>query len=110
MRNLRPSVLLAVSLALAGCETQSAGETPSSAVAPAPYMDQSVPQVARAACLREVARVTNAAPLTITGMIYSKANSHVTIAVGPQRAPWLCLVSQNGTVESVMSQTNEGNL
>ena len=102
--------ILALPLLLSGCETQTS--VPPSVATPAapPLMDESVPQVARAACLGEVGRVTNAAPLTITAMVDSPANSQITVAVGPQRAPWLCLVSRTGIVQNVMSQTDEGRL
>jgi len=41
-------------------------------------------------------------------MIFSEANSQVTVGVGPTRAPWRCLVSNSGVVANVMSLTNEG--
>lgn len=73
-------------------------------------MDQSVPLVARQACLREVGRTTNNPSVTILGMSYSEANSEVKIGVGPTNAPWRCLVSNSGVVAEVMSLTNEGAL
>ena len=92
-------------LLAAGCTTDSANsETPQ------PIMDQSVPKVARDACLREVARVTNNTTTVILEMIYSEANSQVKVGVGPDRAPWRCLVSNSGVVAEVMSLTNEGAL
>ncbi len=91
----------------AGCTTDSAR---SNDVAPAPLMDESVPQAAREACLREVQRTTNNPDLAIVEMIYSEANSQVKVGVGPDRAPWRCLVSNSGVVAEVMSLTDEGAL
>jgi hypothetical protein len=73
-------------------------------------MDQSVPEIARDACLREVRRTTNNPDLVIIEMIYSEANSQVKIGVGKDRAPWRCLVSNSGVVAEVMSLTDEGAL
>lgn len=73
-------------------------------------MDESVPPAARSACLAAVASTTNNAVVEITGMIFSQANSEVTVGVGPTKAPWRCLVSNSGVVANVMSMTNEGSL
>jgi hypothetical protein len=73
-------------------------------------MDESVPQAAREACLREVRRTTNNSDVAIIEMIYSEANSQVKIGVGPDRAPWQCLVSNSGVVAQVMSLADEGRL
>lgn len=99
-------VLVAAALA-AGCTT---GSGPSGNPPQAPLMDESVPQVARDACLREVQRTTNNPDLTILEMIYSEANSQLKIGVGPDRAPWQCTVSNRGEVADVMSLTDEGAL
>lgn len=97
----------AACLLAAGCTTESGNPGPS---ATQPMMDQSVPQVARDACLREVARVTNNPTTVILEMIYSEANSQVIVGVGPNRARWQCTVSNRGAVANVMSLTNEGAL
>ena len=34
----------------------------------------------------------------------------VMVGVGDQNAPWRCLVANDGTVQEVTSQTDEGNL
>jgi hypothetical protein len=106
-------VSVAVILTLAGCVSGTPPapvSAPAPVAAPAPLMDESVPQVARDACLREVGRVTANPDLAITEMIYSEANSQVTVGVGPDRAPWRCLVSREGIVAEVMSLTDEGAL
>ncbi|MBT1154101.1 hypothetical protein J1C56_00685 [Aminobacter anthyllidis] len=100
--------LLVASLLIAGCSTDSGSSVPAGAAAP--MMDQSVPQVARNACLREVARTTNTQQGVILDMLYSEANSQVTIGVGPERARWQCTVSNSGVVANVMSLTDEGKL
>ena len=100
------ALLFAGALLMAGCTTDS----PPSQVTTAPMMDESVPQVARDACLREVRRTTNNSDVAIIEMVYSEANSQVKVGVGPDRAPWRCLVSNPGVVQEVMSLTDEGRL
>ncbi len=95
------------SIFVSGCTTDS-GQSGDSG--PLPLMDQSVPEIARTACLREVRRITNNFDLTIIEMVYSEANSQVKVGVGPNRAPWRCLVSNSGVVADVMSLTDEGAL
>ena len=97
-----------VALCLAGGCTTDSG--PSGSLAQVPLMDQSVPQAARDACLREVRRTTNNFDAEIIEMIYSEANSQVKVGVGPNRAPWRSLVSNSGVVAEVMSLTDEGAL
>lgn len=104
----RYHLLLVAPLLLAGCSTDSGSSAPVGT--PAPMMDQSVPQVARTACLREVARTTNTQQGTILEMTYSEANSQVIVGVGPQLARWRCLVSNSGAVAEVTSLTDEGRL
>jgi hypothetical protein len=84
--------------------------TVNQAAAPAPLMDESVPKVARKACLREVAHVTKNKATVILEMVYSEANSQVIVGVGPNKARWECIVSNDGIVANVMSLTNEGAL
>ncbi|EHS49622.1 hypothetical protein PDO_3116 [Rhizobium sp. PDO1-076] len=91
-----------------GCTTDS--QSPQRTAAAPAIMDDSVPQVARDACLREVGRTTNNPDLTILEMLYSEANSQVKIGVGPNRAPWQCTVSNRGEVANVTSLTDEGAL
>jgi len=105
----RSGLLVFLAMAFAGGCTTDAPSPPQSSTGPA-IMDESVPQVARDACLREVRRTTNNADVSIVEMIYSEANSQVKVAVGPNRAPWRCLVSRSGVVAQVMSLTNEGAL
>jgi hypothetical protein len=52
---------------------------------------------------------TNNGDVVLLGSETSEANTVVTVGVGPQRAPWRCLVS-GGVVAEVMSMTDEGRL
>jgi len=61
------------------------------------------------ACLQAVSTTTNNGDVTLLGTETSEANTVVTVGVGPQRAPWRCLVS-SGVVAEVMSMTDEGRL
>ncbi|MEW9807789.1 hypothetical protein ABUE31_17505 [Mesorhizobium sp. ZMM04-5] len=69
-----------------------------------------VSQKAIDACLAAVAGQTGNADAKVLSSEFSEANSMVMIGVGEQQAPWRCLVSNDGAVQEVMSQTNEGNL
>lgn len=102
------AVAVAMSTAvLAGCNTSSA---PTPAGSAAPLMDESVPPASRSACLAAVSQTTNNGDVEIVEMIFSEANSQVTVGVGSDRAPWRCLVSNTGVVAEVMSMTDEGAL
>ena len=105
----RFSIAVVFALAFAGgCTTDSSN--PQQRTASPAVMDESVPQVARDACLREVRRTTNNPDLSRLEMLYSEANSQLKIGVGPNRAPWQCTVSNSGIVANVMSLTDEGAL
>lgn len=102
-------ISLAVSL-LAGCTSDGTSQPQLTAAAAPRLMDESVPPAARSACLAAVSNATNNGDVQIVEMIFSEANSQVTVGVGPTRAPWNCLVSNSGVVANVMSMTNEGSL
>ena len=102
-------ICLAIGL-LSGCTSDGASQQPPMASATQPLMDESVPPAARSACLAAVSNTTNNGDVQITEMIFSQANSQVTVGVGPTRAPWRCLVSNSGVVANVMSLTDEGSL
>ncbi len=95
---------------LASCTSDGTSQPPPLAAATQPLMDESVPPAARSACLAAVSNTANNGDVQITEMIFSEANSQVTVGVGPTRAPWRCLVSNSGVVANVMSMTNEGSL
>ena len=62
------------------------------------------------ACLKAVSEQTGESDVAVLSSEYSEANSLVMVGVGPQRAPWRCLVSNDGVVAEVTSQTDEGAL
>jgi len=74
-----------------------------------PFMDASVPAKDKQACVRAVKSKTHNPEVVVIGVIGSEANNQVTLGVGPEKAPWRCLVKR-GKVADVMSQTDEGAL
>lgn len=104
------SMICIAAAVLSGCTSDGSSQSPPMAAATQPLMDESVPPAARSACLAAVSNTTNNGDVQITEMIFSEANSQVTVGVGPTRAPWRCLVSNSGVVANVMSLTNEGSL
>ena len=103
------SMICIAAAVLSGCTSDGSSQMPQMA-STQPLMDESVPPAARSACLAAVSNTTNNGDVQITEMIFSEANSQVTVGVGPTRAPWRCLVSNSGVVANVMSLTNEGSL
>ncbi len=69
-----------------------------------------VSQTAINACLAAVSKETGESDVAVLGSEFSEANSEVTVGVGQQRAPWRCLVSNDGKVSEVSSQSDEGKL
>ena len=61
------------------------------------------------ACLQAVSIKTNNGEVTVLSMETSEANNVVIVGVGPNKAPWRCLVSR-GVVAEVSSMTDEGAL
>jgi hypothetical protein len=61
------------------------------------------------ACLQAVSIKTNNGDVTLLRTETSEANNLVIVGVGPNRAPWRCLVS-GGVVAEVSSMTDEGAL
>lgn len=103
------SMICIAAAVLSSCTSDGSSQMPPMA-STQPLMDESVPPAARSACLAAVSNTTNNGDVQITEMIFSEANSQVTVGVGPTRAPWRCLVSNSGVVANVMSLTNEGSL
>ena len=60
-------------------------------------------------CLQAVSIKTNNGDVTVLRTETSEANNVVVVGVGPNKAPWRCLVS-GGVVAEVMSMTHEGAL
>lgn len=63
----------------------------------------------KTACLLAVKRKANNPKVVVLNVETAEANNTVTIGVGPDRAPWRCLVKR-GIVADVMSLTDEGKL
>jgi hypothetical protein len=60
------------------------------------------------ACLERVAKDTGEPNVTVLSSEFSQANSVVMVGVGANRAPWRCLVSNNGIVAEVSFTGNDG--
>ncbi len=72
-------------------------------------LQEPLPAKDRQACLRAVKKTTRNSKMVILETKASEANNTVIVGVGPDKAPWRCLVKR-GVVAEVMSQTNEGGL
>jgi hypothetical protein len=59
------------------------------------------------ACLQAVSLKTNNKDVTVLRTETSEANNLVVVGVGPNRAPWRCLIS-GGVVAEITSMTDEG--
>ena len=104
---------------LAGCvvenNPQPAPAQPSApALAPQPSppdvgFSPDVSNAAVDACRRAVDAQTDGA-VEVTGTEFSQANNAVYLVVGANRAPWRCLVSNDGRVAEVMFIGSEGAL
>ena len=70
-------------------------------VAATAHADGVDPDITVRACLAAVAEQAGSTDLTALGKDYSEANSAVLIGVGPDQAPWRCLVSNDGVVAEV---------
>lgn len=62
------------------------------------------------ACLAAVSRQTKNGEVTVLSSEFSQANSLLRIGVGPQQAPWRCLVSNDGVAAEVSFDGSEGRL
>lgn len=92
---------------LAGCVDEMGPHSGAVTPAPAAQMRSGSPADEKA-CLTAVARKTQNS-VHIISSDFSQANTMVMVGVGPQSAPWKCLVSR-GRVAEVMSMTHEGTL
>jgi hypothetical protein len=107
---------LAAATLLAGCVVESNPQpapsqpAPPLASQPAPPEVGFSPDVTNAAveaCRRELDAQTDGA-VEVTGTEFSQANSAVYMVVGANRAPWQCLVSNDGRGAELMFIGNEG--
>lgn len=95
-----------VTVGLTACSETSMESSSPSMAASAPMRTGSAAD--EGACLSAVAQQTGNS-VVVTSSEFSEANTLVMVGVGPQRAPWKCLVS-NGVVAEVTSMTDEGAL
>lgn len=101
MNALRLGLALAALAGLSACVESDTSGSSTGALRTAPASDES-------ACLGAVAAQTGNS-VTVLSSETSEANNMVMVGVGPDRAPWKCLIS-GGKVAEVMSMTNEGTL
>ncbi|MEQ9688971.1 MAG: hypothetical protein RLO48_04500 [Bauldia litoralis] len=118
-------LVIAAALVVAGCdnappapEPQSeapAAEAPAPAEAEAPATPAEAPAaepqpqstagdtttVTNDACLAAVKAETNESDVTVASNEFSEANTIVMLGVGANRAPWKCLVANDGTVQEI---------
>jgi hypothetical protein len=114
------AVFAMLALAVAGCQeepAEQAGEskppaqqTQSTEAAPAKQESETSPEppkpsrapdvetVTNDACLAAAKDQTGESDITVTSNEYSEANTLVMLGVGASRAPWRCLVSNDGQV------------
>lgn len=84
-----------VTLGLAACDDVTVKEDNTAS------LDSSVSGAAISACLNAVSSETREENVSLLSSEFSEANSLVMVGVGPQRAPWRCLVSNDGIVDEV---------
>lgn len=101
MNALRLGLALAALAGLSACVESETSGSSTDALRMAPASDES-------ACLGAVAAQTGNS-VTVLSSQTSEANNMVMVGVGPDRAPWKCLIN-GGAVVEVMSMTNEGTL
>ena len=92
-------------------EAPAPAEAPKAeATAPAETTSSDVSDTAKSACLAAVTKETTVSDVAVLSSEFSEANSMVMVGVGPDRAPWKCLVSNDGVVSEVSSTVDEGAL
>ena len=68
----------------------------------------SMPSVQEQACLAGVSNEANNGEVSVLSSEFSEANTVVMIGVGPDAAPWRCLVANDGVVAEVSFAGSEG--
>ncbi len=101
MKVLMAFAVAAAAVGLSACDQSSTAEVAKSAT---------TPSVQEQACLAAVSKQTSNGDVAVISSEFSEANTQVMIGVGPQRAPWKCLVSNDGVVAEVTSTVDEGAL
>jgi hypothetical protein len=93
------SIMAVGTVALAACTANTTTGTD---------VSRSMPSIQEQACLAAVSNETSNGDVTVLSSEFSEANTVVMIGVGDNRAPWRCLVSNDGVVAEVMSMVDEG--
>ena len=114
---------IALMLGLSACADKGSEEqasapaaTPSKQAEPAAKAPEPKPQetardtetITNEACLAAVRKETNESNVVVLMNEFSEANTLVQIGVGPSRAPWKCLVSNDGKVAEVSFMGTDG--
>lgn len=73
-------------------------EPAEAAVDASPESGSDVSRAAKRACLKEAASETGERNVAVLSAEFSEANSLVMVGVGENRAPWRCLVSNDGVI------------
>lgn len=100
-------VVLSVVATLAGCVEDTGSSSSFNPMFPSVGISPDVSQTAVNACLNAVDAQTDGT-VEVVGTEFSEANNAVYLVVGPQRAPWRCLVSNDGRIAEVMFVGSEG--
>ena len=98
---------LAAAVLLAGCVEDTGAPATSNPMFPNVGFSADVSNAAVTACRNAVDAQTDGA-VEVVGTEFSQANNAVYMLVGPQRAQWRCLVSNDGRVAEVMFVGSEG--
>jgi len=75
---------------------------------PAAATAEDTKKVTNQACRVAVSKETQEKDVVVLSNEFSEANTLVIIGVGPNRAPWKCLVSNRGKVEDISFTGNDG--
>lgn len=95
------------SLVLTGCVEDVGSTSAPNPVFPTVGFSPDVSNAAVSACSAAVDAQTEGR-VEVVGSEFSQAASVVYLVVGPQRAPWRCLTSNDGRVSEVMFVGSEG--
>jgi hypothetical protein len=105
----RVAIALATVALLTACQADSPSP-PAASQVPNVGMSPDVTQAAIDACKAALAKENQGVAIEVTGTEFSQANSAVYMTLGPQRAPWRCLVGNDGRGAEVMFMGSEGAL
>jgi hypothetical protein len=75
-----------------------------------PAKGSGMPSKEEQACLQAVSIKTNNGDVAVLSTETSEANHVVIVGVGRNKAPWRCVVSNDGVVAEITSQADEGGL